>query len=33
MAIVTFDPAMQNAAGLEKVISDAGFHIASGPRS
>jgi copper chaperone CopZ len=32
-AVVTYDPATQNVAALEKVISDAGFHIAPGPRS
>jgi mercuric ion transport protein len=32
-AVVTYDPAMQNPAELEKVISGAGFHIALGPRS
>jgi copper chaperone CopZ len=32
-AVVTYDPATQDAAALEKVISDAGFHIAPGPGS
>ncbi len=32
-AVVTYDPTTQNVAALEKVISDAGFHIAPGPRS
>jgi mercuric ion transport protein len=32
-AVVTYDPATQNVAALEKVISGAGFHIAPGPRS
>jgi mercuric ion transport protein len=32
-AVVTYDPATQNIAALEKVISGAGFHIATGPRS
>ena len=33
-AVVTYDPAAQNVAALEKVISGAGFHIASSePRS
>jgi mercuric ion transport protein len=32
-AVVTYDPAMQNSAELEKVISAAGFHVAPGPRS
>ena len=32
-AVVTYDPATQNVAAMEKVISDAGFHIAPGPRS
>jgi copper chaperone CopZ len=32
-AVVTYDPNTQNAAALEKVISDAGFHIAPQPRS
>lgn len=30
-AVVTYDPGAQNVAGLEKVISDAGFHIAAPP--
>lgn len=29
-AVVTYDPAIQNVAALEKVISGAGFHIAPG---
>lgn len=32
-AVVTYDPAIQNPAALEKVISGAGFHIAPRPRS
>jgi copper chaperone CopZ len=32
-AVVTYNPAMQNVAALEKAISGAGFHIAPGPRS
>jgi copper chaperone CopZ len=32
-AVVTYNPAIQNLAALEKVISGAGFHIAPGPRS
>lgn len=32
-AVVTYDPAAQNVAALEKVISDAGFHIARAPHS
>ena len=32
-AVVTYDPGLQNIAALEKVISDAGFHIASASRS
>jgi mercuric ion transport protein len=32
-AVVTYDSAIQNVAALAKVISGAGFHIASGPRS
>jgi copper chaperone CopZ len=32
-AVVTYDPAVQNVAALEKVISGAGFHIAPRPRS
>jgi len=32
-AVVTYDPAIQNVAALEKVINGAGFHIALRPRS
>ncbi len=32
-AVVTYDPSLQNVAALEKVISDAGFHVASSSRS
>jgi copper chaperone CopZ len=32
-AVVTYDPAAQNVPALEKVISDAGFHIATAPHS
>jgi copper chaperone CopZ len=32
-AIVTYDPGAQSIAALEKVISDAGFHVASASRS
>lgn len=32
-AVVTYDPAVQNVAALEKVISAAGFHIAPAPHS
>ena len=32
-AVVTYNPAMQNVAALEKVVADAGFHIAPGPGS
>ena len=32
-AVVTYDPSTQNVAALEKVISDAGFHIATAPHS
>lgn len=32
-AVVTYDPSLQNIAALEKVVSDAGFHIAPSPGS
>ena len=32
-AVVTYDPSTQNVAALQKVISDAGFHIATAPHS
>ena len=32
-AVITYDPGTQNVAALEKVISDAGFHIATSPHS
>jgi copper chaperone CopZ len=32
-AVVTYDSGTQNLAAIEKVISDAGFHIASVSRS
>jgi len=32
-AVVTYDPSTQNIAALEKVISDAGFHIDTAPHS
>jgi mercuric ion transport protein len=32
-AVVSYDPATQNVAVLEKAIIGAGFHISSGPRS
>ena len=32
-AVVTYDPGSQNITALQKVISDAGFHVASATRS
>ena len=32
-AVVTYDPGSQNITALEKVISDAGFHVASASQS
>ena len=32
-AVLTYDPSAQNVAALEKVITDAGFHIAAPPHS
>jgi copper chaperone CopZ len=32
-AVITYDPSTQSIPALEKVITEAGFHIASEPHS